>query len=229
MIQAVQPLETDDAARDLVRRCVDGDRAAQTRLFRDEARRVHGLLYRVLGPAGPHEDLVQETFLRVFRSLPQYRGESQLSTWIGGIALNVAYGHLRSNPPPAVRLELVPDPGSSQPDADQQVAAREGLRRVYQILDRMDPRLRIAFTLHAVDGRPLREVAALMSASLVATKARVWRARRELDKRAKRDPLLFSYLEGTIGDEGSDKASNEASDKASNEASEAPEAGETAP
>jgi RNA polymerase sigma-70 factor (ECF subfamily) len=198
MIQAVQPRTMEDAERELVRRCADGERAAQTRLFRQEVRRVHGLLYRVLGPNGPHEDLIQETFLRVFRSLPQFRGDSQLSTWIGGIALNVAYGHLRSNPPPAVRLELVPDTRAAGGDVDQQLAARQGLRRVYQILDRMDPRLRIAFTLHAIDGRPLREVAELMSASLVATKTRVWRARRELEKRAQRDPLLLSYLDGTL-------------------------------
>ena len=202
MIQAVQSLTAQEAARDLVRRCVEGDRTAQTRLFREEVRRVHGLLYRVLGPSGPHEDLIQETFLRVFRSLPQFRGESQLSTWIGGIALNVAYGHLRSNPPPAVRLELVPDPRVDEAEAEQRVAARQGLRRLYQLLERMDPRLRIAFTLHAIDGRPLREVAELMSATVVATKARVWRARRELDKRAKHDPLLGSYLEGVQGEPG---------------------------
>lgn len=200
MILAVQSLDSEEAARDLARRCVDGDHAAQTRLFREEVRRVHGLLYRVLGPNGPHEDLIQETFLRVFRSLPQFRGESQLTTWIGGIALNVAYGYLRSNPPPAVRLELVPDARVDESEAEQQVAARQGLRRVYQLLERMDPRLRIAFTLHAIDGRPLREVADLMSASLVATKARVWRARRELDKRAKRDPLLASFLGAALGD-----------------------------
>ncbi len=204
MILAVQSLDSEEAARDLARRCVDGDRAAQTRLFREEVRRVHGLLYRVLGPNGPHEDLIQETFLRVFRSLPQFRGESQLTTWIGGIALNVAYGYLRSNPPPAVRLELVPDARVDESEAEQQVAARQGLRRVYQLLERMDPRLRIAFTLHAIDGRPLREVAELMSASLVATKARVWRARRELDKRAKRDPLLASFLGGALGDAAED-------------------------
>ena len=204
MIGAVQPLSTEDAARDLVRRCVDGDRAAQTRLFRDEVRRVHGLLYRVLGPSGPHEDLIQETFLRVFRSLPQFRGDSQLSTWIGGIALNVAYGHLRSNPPPAVRLELVPDARAASCCSAPGASAREGLRRLYQLLERMDPRLRIAFTLHAIDGRPLREVAELMKASIVATKARVWRARRELDKRAQRDPLLQSYLQGGLADEPED-------------------------
>jgi RNA polymerase sigma-70 factor (ECF subfamily) len=191
----------EEAERELVRRCAEGERTAQTRLFRQEVRRVHGLLYRVLGPSGPHEDLIQETFLRVFRSLAQFRGDSQLSTWIGGIALNVAYGHLRSNPPPAVRLELVPDTRVTEGDADRQLAARQGLRRVYQILDRMDPRLRIAFTLHAIDGRPLREVADLMSASVVATKTRVWRARRELEKRAQRDPLLQSYLDGTLSAE----------------------------
>jgi RNA polymerase sigma-70 factor (ECF subfamily) len=191
----------EEAERELVRRCAEGERTAQTRLFRQEVRRVHGLLYRVLGPSGPHEDLIQETFLRVFRSLAQFRGDSQLSTWIGGIALNVAYGHLRSNPPPAVRLELVPDTRVTEGDADRQLAARQGLRRVYQILDRMDPRLRIAFTLHAIDGRPLREVADLMAASVVATKTRVWRARRELEKRAQRDPLLQSYLDGTLAAE----------------------------
>jgi RNA polymerase sigma-70 factor (ECF subfamily) len=206
MIEAVQPLNAEDAARDLVRRCVAGDRAAQTRLFREEVRRVHGLLYRVLGPTGPLEDLIQETFLRVFRSLPQFRGDAQLSTWIGGIALNVAYGHLRANPPPAVRLELVPDARDEGPGAEQQMAARQGLRRVHAILDRMDPRLRIAFTLHAIHGRPLREVAELMGASLVATKARVWRGRRELDKRAQRDPVLASYLEGARADEPEDAA-----------------------
>jgi RNA polymerase sigma-70 factor (ECF subfamily) len=194
----------EEAERDLVRRCAEGDRAAQTLLFREQVRRVHGLLYRVLGPNGSLEDLLQETFIQVFRSLPQFRGDSQLSTWIGGIALNVAYGHLRSNPPPAVRLELVPDTRANESDAEQQLVARQGLRRVYQILDRMEPRLRIAFTLHAIDGRSLREVADLMSASLVATKTRVWRARRELAKRAKRDPLLLSYLDGALADEPAD-------------------------
>jgi RNA polymerase sigma-70 factor (ECF subfamily) len=195
MISLVQPREREDAQSDLVRRCAEGDRSAQTQLFRDQVRRVHGLLYRVLGPNAGVEDLIQETFIRVFRALPQFRGESRLSTWIGGIALNVAYGHLRTNPPPMVRLELVPDIRSDSPDAEQQLEARHGLRRVYQILDRMDPRMRIAFTLHVIDGRSMREIADLTSASLVATKTRVWRARRELAKRAKHDPFLLSFIE----------------------------------
>ncbi len=209
MIQAVQPRREPDAQRDLLRRCAEGERVAQTQLFRAEVRRVHGLLYRVLGPNGAVEDLIQETFIRVFRALPAFRGESQLSTWIGGIALHVAYGHLRSTPPATVRLELVPDVRDDGPDAEQQLEARHGLRRVYQILDRMDPRLRIAFTLHVIDGRSMREIADLTSSSLVATKTRVWRARRELAKRAQRDPFLLTFIEGSEpsergGDDGSE-------------------------
>ena len=91
-----------------------------------------------------------------------------------------------------------------------QLEARHGLRRVYQILDRMDPRLRIAFSLHVIDGRSMREIAELMSASVVATKTRVWRARRELAKRAKRDPLLLPFLEGAAA--ADDDASDDAGD-----------------
>src|SRR5581483_4114497 len=149
--------------QDLVRACAGGDRNAQTRLFRAEVQRVHALLHRVLGGSPALEDLVQESFIRVFRSLPAFRGEAQLATWIGRIVLRVACEHLRAARPAAARLESVPDVSSEGPDAEQQLAAREGLRRLYRILDRLDPKLRIAFTLHVVDGRPQQEVAALMS------------------------------------------------------------------
>jgi len=188
-----------DADRQLVDRCQSGDRAAQIQLYRGEVQRVHGILYRVLGSSAT-EDLVQETFIRVFRSLPQFRGAAQLSTWIGRIALNVAYDHLRARKPLPARLEAVPELESDDPSAEQRMLAREGLRRLYLILDRLDARQRIAFTLHVIDGRSLVEVADLMSASLVATKTRVWRGRREVERRAQKDPILSSYL-GALGGE----------------------------
>jgi RNA polymerase sigma-70 factor (ECF subfamily) len=180
--------------QDLVRACAAGDRAAQLRLFRLEVQSVHRLLHRVLGASPTLEDLIQETFIRVFRSLASFRGEAHLSTWIGRIALRVAFDHLRQSRPPAARLEVVPDLASDDPDAERQLMAREGLRRLYRILQRLDAKQRIAFTLCAIDGRPQQEVAALMSASLVATKARIWRARREVDRLARMDPLLASLV-----------------------------------
>jgi RNA polymerase sigma-70 factor (ECF subfamily) len=197
VIDLAHPLPDE---RDLARACAQGDRAAQTRLFRREVPRVHALLHRVLGASPALEDLIQESFIRIFRSLPTFRGEAQLATWIGRIALRVAYEHLRSARPTAARLEAVPDISSDDPDAEEQLAAREGLKRLYRILERLEPKQRIAFTLCVIDGRSQREVASLMSATLVATKARIWRARREVDERARQDPLLAPFVSDKRGD-----------------------------
>jgi RNA polymerase sigma-70 factor, ECF subfamily len=180
--------------QDLARACAAGDRAAQVRLFRLEVQSVHRMLHRVLGASPALEDLVQESFIRVFRSLATFRGEAHLSTWIARIALRVAYDHLRQARPVAAHLESVPDLASDDADAERQLMAREGLRRLYRILARLDAKQRIAFSLCAIDGRSQQEVAVLMSASLVATKARIWRARREVDRMARLDPLLASLV-----------------------------------
>ena len=179
----------------LAGRCVSGDRSAQRELFQREKRRVHATLYRVLGSNTEMEDLLQETFIEVFKSLGNFRGEAQLSTWIDRISVRVAYAHLTRNRIRPARLESVPELPANDPTAEQRALLREAARRMYEVLDKLDARMRLAFTLHVIDGRPMNEVAELMSASLVATKTRVWRARRAIDKRARRDPLLAGFLD----------------------------------
>ena len=179
---------------DLVARCTAGDPAAQRALFERERRRVHALLYRMIGSNAPMDDLLQETFLQVFRSLPSFRGESSLRTWIDRCAIRVAYAHFgRKSRTPA--LECVPDIEDEMPSAEERTSMREAVRRLYAELDRLDPRLRLAFTLFAVENRSLREVAEVMESSLATAKIRVWRARRALEARAKKDPLLSEFLE----------------------------------
>src|SRR5262245_4997750 len=74
--------------------CVQGDRSSQRELFLGQRKRVHFTLYRILGSNNELEDLIQETFLEIFRSLVGFRGEARLSTWIDRIAVRVAYGYL---------------------------------------------------------------------------------------------------------------------------------------
>jgi RNA polymerase sigma-70 factor (ECF subfamily) len=179
----------------LVERCLTGDHAAERELFRAHRKRVHATLYRILGSNASMDDLIQDAFLNVFRSLRTYRGEASLGTWIDRCTVRVAYAYIsqRRKARP-VQLELVHDAPSGDATAEQRAIAREAARHLYDALDKMDPKLRLSFTLHAIDGRPLSEVAALMDASLVATKTRVWRARRELAGRARRDPVLAGFL-----------------------------------
>jgi len=78
---------------------------------------------------------------------------------------------------------------------------REVARRLYMALDRLDPKQRIAFALAVIDGRSLAEVAQLTESSVVAVKTRVWRARKDLMKRASKDDALSSYLTELEGGE----------------------------
>lgn len=173
-----------------------GDRVAQQGLFAREKRRVHATLYRILGSNQDMEDLVQEAFFEVFRSLGSYRGEAVLSTWIDRVTARVAFAYLtHERGRRTARLELVPEPADGKPSLEQRALAREAARELYALLDRIEPNQRIAFTLHVIDGRPLKEVAIIQEASLVATKVRVWRARREVERRAARHPALAVFLQ----------------------------------
>jgi RNA polymerase sigma-70 factor (ECF subfamily) len=180
---------------DLATRCARGDRAAQHQLFEDHKSRVHATLYRILGSNREIEDLVQDTFLEVFRSLHRYRGEARLGTWISRICSRVAFAFLSRKKPRAADLSDLPELDSGQQGSDEVANAREATRRLYGALEKIDAKQRIAFALHVIDGRSMREVADITESSLVATKSRVWRARREVEKRAKRDPFLANYLE----------------------------------
>jgi RNA polymerase sigma-70 factor (ECF subfamily) len=141
------------------------------------------------------DDLLQDVFIEVFKSLASFRGESSLSTWIDRCTAHVAISHLRRKRLRLLGLVgLVEESPSKEPCPEQSVLVKEAARRLYGELDRMDPTLRLALTLHVIDDRPVAEVARMMDASVVATKTRVWRARRHLEKCAQRDPALAAFL-----------------------------------
>ena len=182
----------DDAT--LVAACLAGDRAAERALFRTHRTRVHSTLWRVLGGGRELDDLIQETFLEVFRSLKGFRGEAKLSTWIDRIAVRVAWRWIaakKATPPP---LELVDDVAAGGPSGESRAHAREGVRRLYEALAALPPMARVAFCLVELDGRSIKEAAALLGATTIATKVRVFRARRELIRRAAEDPVLAELV-----------------------------------
>jgi RNA polymerase sigma-70 factor (ECF subfamily) len=178
---------------DFASRCVSGERAALRELFQREKERVHTILFRMIGSNAHIDDLVQDAFLEIFRSLPTFRGEASLATWIDRCTVRIAYLYFarRSR---TTWLERVPEAISAAPSSEEHAILREAVRHLYAELDRLEPRQRIAFVLHTIDGRPLQDVARIMGATLVATKTRIWRARRTIEKRARRDPLLSEYL-----------------------------------
>jgi RNA polymerase sigma-70 factor (ECF subfamily) len=186
----------------LVDRCKDGDDAATRELFRLYHKRVHATLYRILGRSSEMDDLMQDTFIQVFRGLHNFRGESKLSTWIDRITVRVAYRHIGKSKKIPMPVEEYEHLQAAQAAPPSQASSRQGVRHLYEALAQLPPNARIAFALHEIDGRSIAEVAEIVGAAKSATKLRVWRARRALLKIASGDPVLAELLEDTnLGDE----------------------------
>ena len=180
----------------LVDRCLTGEPAATRELFRRHRARVHACLYRVLGTNRDMDDLLQEAFIQVFQSLRGWRAEASLATWIDRVSVRVAYRYLSQRGRLVKTAELVDEDaqGGEGPDANRQLA-RDGVKRLYVVLDELGAAARLAFTLHEIDGRPIAEVASLVGSSVTATKLRVWRARKRIEAAAAEDPVLREFLQ----------------------------------
>lgn len=178
----------------LVDRCVGGEQAAARELFRTQRSRVQATLYRILGSNRDMDDLLQDTFIQIFRSLQNFRGEARLSTWIDRITVRVAYRYLARNKRAGFTMEMMDEPDGPRSHPGRRAVAREGVRRLYAALAQQPAGGRIAFALHEIEGRSVAEVADIIGASVTATKLRIWRTRRALFKQAALDPILAEFL-----------------------------------
>ncbi|HUS29126.1 MAG TPA: RNA polymerase sigma factor [Kofleriaceae bacterium] len=188
----------------LVDRCLTGEPAATRELFRKHRGRVHASLYRVLGSNRDMDDLLQEAFIQVFQSLRGWRAEASLSTWIDRVAVRCAYRYLSQKGRRIVTEEMGDDdatPGGEGASPSRQMA-RDGVKRLYAVLDELGAASRLAFTLHEIDGRPMAEVAKLVGSSVTATKLRVWRARKKVEEAAAADPILSEFVQPSAGSSG---------------------------
>ena len=201
--QVTAALYVDDVL--LVDRCLTGEPAATRELFRRHKNRVHASLFRALGSNRDMDDLLQEAFLQVFQSLRGWRAEASLATWVDRVAVRCAYRYLAQRSRRIVTDVLEDEDAvaltatAAGPGARRQLA-RDGVKRLYAVLDELSPAARLAFTLHELDGRPLAETAELVGSTVTATKLRVWRARKRIEAAAAADPVLSEFLVPSGGD-----------------------------
>jgi RNA polymerase sigma-70 factor (ECF subfamily) len=161
-----------------------GDPDAFAEMYRAHVDAVYRRLSRILGPIAEREDITQDVFLALHRTLPRFRGNAKLSTLIQRIAINRAFEHLRRRTRRPVTLaddrffdELV----STAASPATRVALREELAIVFDCLARIKPKKRIAFLLRVVDGLSFEQIAELVDATPETVAKRVQYAQRELD------------------------------------------------
>jgi RNA polymerase sigma-70 factor (ECF subfamily) len=167
---------------ELVQRALGGDRQAFDDLYRRHVDVVWRRLGRLIGPDPEREDLVQQIFFDVFRTLDRFRGEAAFRTFLHRVMLNTAFDHLkrrgrRSRVAPEA-IELLIDPAAPP---DQRAEERERLAATSALLDRIKPKKRIAFVLRVVEGLSLEEIGTLVGASPAAVAQRVRHAHLEIE------------------------------------------------
>lgn len=189
----------DPAELDLVEACRRGDKRALSAVFTAHSPYLEGLLGRMVGKSLEVEDLLQSTFVAAIGAFPRFRGEAQVRTWLARIAVRIAQERLRSAAHKRRRdvpdLEAHRDPDARPVSAERDIDTQRRMRRLYEHLDAIGAKKRVAFMLHVFEGLPMEEVAALTGGSVPATKSRVFWARRELWKRASRDPVLQAMIQ----------------------------------
>ncbi len=171
-----------------------GEPTAFRELFRLHVARVHRMVHRMVGATSDLDDLVQTVFVEAFRSLPGFRGESLFSTWLGRIAVRVTMRAVKRPTVTTVPIEAVERSLSDPSNPDDSARANEGARHLDSLLAALKPKKRAAFVLHALEGFSIEETAAMVGASVAATKVRIHDARRELERRARKDAWFAERL-----------------------------------
>ena len=188
-----------DPDRALVERALSGDESAFKQLFtrhRDDASRV---VYRMLGPSPEVEDVVQDVFLHVYRSLHTFRGDSRFSTWLYRLAVNVTRMHLRrrKSRPRFADVDVPETPSEDQRilDPGEEVDQRMRIRALYEVLDTLSEKKREVLVLHDFDGVAAKEIAETLSIPVLTVRTRLFYARKELYVAMRSHPALQSIAE----------------------------------
>jgi len=172
---------------DLVTRVCQGDAEAFRLIFERYSRPVISFIYDMVNDRALAEELTQETFVRAFRAIHTMRAETKLSTWLFGIARNVARESLRARARAGNHVDLadksVMDLSDKKPAPVEGLLSKELNELIRRSLAALDEDKRLVFTLKVLHQCSYEEIAAITGFSLAKLKTDLHRARAEMRKR----------------------------------------------
>ncbi|VVD68168.1 RNA polymerase sigma factor RpoE [Pandoraea eparura] len=191
----VSEREIDQA---LVERVQKGDKAAFELLVAKYHRKIIRLVSRLVRDAAEVEDVTQEAFIKAYRALPQFRGESAFYTWLYRIAVNTAKNHLATQGRRApTSTEANAEEAETFAEADQlrdintpesMLMSKQIAQTVNTAMEALPDELRTAITLREIEGLSYEEIAEAMGCPIGTVRSRIFRAREAIASRLR--PLL---------------------------------------
>ena len=186
-----------DLDQELVRRVQRGDSAAFDALVRKYQHRIVALIGRYIADWSECQDVAQEAFIRAYRALPNFRGDSQFYTWLHRIAVNTAKNHLvaQNRRPPTDDVDAADaeqyDSGTRLRETatpEHELLRQEIELTVMRAVEALPEELRTAINLREVDGLSYEEIATRMDCPIGTVRSRIFRAREAIDSQLR--PLL---------------------------------------
>jgi RNA polymerase sigma-70 factor, ECF subfamily len=172
-------------------------------LVRKYQHKVVKLVLRYVRSPAEAEDIAQEAFIKAYRALPQFRGDSAFYTWLYRIAINTAKNAIAARDRSPIEYELdLSDPEESagmqnrlkDPDTPEGLALTEEIRSIVNAaIEALPEELRTAIVLRELEGLSYEEIAAAMECPVGTVRSRIFRAREAIDKR------LREVFEGGLG------------------------------
>jgi RNA polymerase sigma-70 factor (ECF subfamily) len=166
-----------------------GDQAEFARLVDATSSHIYRLALKILRDPQDAEDVLQESYIKAMRALPEFEGRSSLSTWLYRIAVNEALMLLRKRRVNLVPVEDEPEEGEDQPGMvltdwcclpEEELLSAESRQRMEAAIDGLPETLRVVFMLRDVEGLSIRETSEMLGLSETAVKTRLLRARLRL-------------------------------------------------
>jgi RNA polymerase sigma-70 factor (ECF subfamily) len=180
---------------ELVERCLSGEEAAWEDLVKVHTRRVYGICYRFTGSDHYAQDLTQEVFLRVFRSLKSFRaGEGSFTVWLGRLTRNLLIDHYRRSKQERATSSLeeqlpMIEQRTAESRTEGMLAGREAGEALQAALAKLSPELRETVILRDLEELEYREVAEILNVPEGTVKSRLNRGRAELARILRRNKV----------------------------------------
>jgi RNA polymerase sigma-70 factor (ECF subfamily) len=181
----------------LVQRCLSGDAAAWEEMVKTHTRRVYALCYRFTGSGSEAQDLTQEVFLRVFKTLKSFRsGEGSFVIWLTRLTRNLLIDHYRRTRLDRAtdsiedQLPVLEERSTAGARTDALLAGREASELLQAALDKLSPDLRETVILRDMEEMEYREIAEVLKVPEGTVKSRLNRGRAELARILRRQKVL---------------------------------------
>lgn len=181
----------------LIERVQNGDKNAYNLLVKKYQHKVSNLVSRYLKNPSDVPDIVQEAFIKAYRALPNFRGDSAFYTWLYRIAVNCAKNHMVASgrKPPGSDIEIedaeIYDNGGAlreNASPEKLILTREIKSMIFSTIEQLPEDLRTAINLRELEGLSYEEIAEIMECPVGTVRSRIFRARDAIDKKIK--PLI---------------------------------------